>query len=355
LTFNQTAKAATIKSPNEVRVKVHASSVNPIDVRMREGYGRKLINVLRRQKGFMKEGTEFPIILGRDFSGTVIETGRNVRRFRVGDEVWGALSAERPGTHAELAVVAEDEISKKPTNISHLDAASLPYVAMTTWAALCTVGQLRENSAFGKRLLILGGAGGIGSFAIQLGRAWGMQVTTSCRSDAFEQVTRLGADQTFDYSETDFWDRLGREDKFDLILDTVGGDSTAQATPLLKPWQGCNPLTSWHSKLVTLNFDLMRNSDSHGVVPGLMKSALNAGLDTLRGLQSGASVRWAVFIPSGKAMNKVRRMVESEQILPVVQEVFPFSEAPAAYQKVSDGHLRGKIVLDTCDHQSGSH
>ena len=62
----------------------------------------------------------------------------------------------------------------------------------------------------------------------------------------------------------------------------MGGDSTAQATPLLKPWQGCNPLTSWHSKLVTLNFDLMRNSDSHGVVPGLMKSALNAGLDTLR-------------------------------------------------------------------------
>lgn len=346
LTLNQASKAAAIKNPNEVKIKVHASSVNPIDVRMREGYGQKLINVLRKQKGFMKAGTEFPLVLGRDFSGTVVETGLRVKKFRVGDEVWGAVSAERPGTHAEITVVPQDEISKKPSNISHLEAASLPYVAMTTWAALCTVGQLRENNAPGKRILILGGSGGIGSFAIQMCRAWGMHVTTSCRPDAFDQVTSLGATQVFDYTDPSFWGSLHQEDKYHLILDTVGGESTAKATPLLKPCKVVNPLQN-PSKLVTLNFDLLRNSDQHGIMPGLVKSAFSAGLDTLRGLQSGGSVRWAVFIANGNAMDKVRRMVESGKISPVVQDVFPFSEMPAAYQKVSDGHLRGKIVIDT--------
>ncbi|XP_035825343.1 reticulon-4-interacting protein 1 homolog, mitochondrial isoform X2 [Aplysia californica] len=273
LSFVKATKAATIKSPNEILVKVHAASVNPIDVRMMDGYGRKLINVLRAQKGFMKSGTEFPLILGRDFSGTVIETGRGVKKFQAGDEVWGALSPERPGTHAEYAVVSQDEISLKPKNIMHTEAASIPYVAATTWAALCTVGELREHKAAGKRLLVLGGSGGIGTFAIQLAKSWGMHVTTTCSGDAIDLVTALGADVAVDYKTGGPWRQLGQMSKFDLILDTIGGESTSRAASLLGSWK--------NSKLVTIVSPILKNSDNLGVLPGLVKTALNAGVDTL--------------------------------------------------------------------------
>ncbi|CAG5134352.1 unnamed protein product [Candidula unifasciata] len=226
---------------------------------------------------------------------------------------------------------------KKPANISHVEAASLPYVIATTWAALCTIGELTESKAPSKRILILGGSGGIGTFAIQLAKAWGMHVTATCGTDAVDLVKGLGAD-VIDYKTKNVWKELSRVQKFDYILDNLGGENTDNALPFLKSWQ--------KSQLITLLHPLLGNSDRLGVVPGLLRSAVSAGVDTLKGLQSGRSVRWAVFIPNGAAMDKVRQMVENGQVRPVLHQVFPFSEVPAAFKQVSEGHLRGKVVID---------
>ncbi|XP_059166376.1 reticulon-4-interacting protein 1 homolog, mitochondrial-like [Physella acuta] len=338
LKLSASSEGAAIKSPNELLIKVHASSINPIDIKMLGGYGKSLINILRKQKGMMRSGSEFPLVLGRDFSGTVVEAGRNITKYKIGDEVWGAIGAERPGTHAKFTVVSQDEISLKPRNVSHIEAASIPYVAATTWAALCTVGELKERKAVGRRILILGGSGGIGTFSVQLAKAWGMHVTTTCSTNAVEMVRDLGADMVVDYKTKDIWQELKRYEKYDYILDTVGADAVDKGVGFLSPWQ--------NSHLITLITPFLKNSDNLGVIPGMMKTAFTAGLDTLKGLKSGGSVRWAVFIPSASAMEKVKLMVEAGQIKPTVQEVFPFSKVPDGYKRVAGGHLRGKIVID---------
>lgn len=338
LTLSTAARAASIKHPSELLVKVHAASINPIDVRMMGGYGRSLLNVMRKQQDTLNYGTEFPLTLGRDFSGTIVQVGRRVTKFKVGDEVWGAIGAFRPGTHAEYTVTSQSEISKKPSSLTHVEAGSMPYVAATTWAALKTVGQLDQSKACGQRILILAGSGGIGTFAIQLAKAWGMHVTTTCSSDATDLVVSLGADTVIDYTKTHVWNELGDMERFDYILDPLGGEATDKAAKLLSPWK--------NAKLVTLNFPLLRNSDEMGVVAGLVKSAVTAGFTTLKGLQSGGSIRWAAFNPNGKALDTVRRLVDDGKIRPVVHQVYPFLEAQSAYKQLMDGHLRGKIVLD---------
>ncbi|BFZ10254.1 hypothetical protein BsWGS_13293 [Bradybaena similaris] len=338
LTLNPSAQTPTVKSPDELLVKIHAASVNPIDAKMLGGYGRNIINILRKRRGLITSGSEFPLTLGRDFSGTVVETGKAVSNFKVGDEVWGAVAADKSGTHAKYAVLSQNEISKKPDTISHVDAASLPYVITTTWAALCTVGELDERQAPSKRILILGGSGGIGTFAIQLAKAWGMHVTATCGTDAVDLVTGLGAHQVIDYRQKDVWKELSRVEKFDYILDNLGGKDKDNALPFLKTWQ--------KAKLITLIHPFLGNLDKLGVVPGLLRTAVSAGVDSLKGLQSGGSVRWAVFIPNGAALDKVRRMVDNGKVKPIIHGVFPFSEVPAAFRCVNEGHLRGKVVID---------
>ncbi|KAK3768156.1 hypothetical protein RRG08_010826 [Elysia crispata] len=338
LSLSTTARAATIKHPTEMLIKVHAASINPLDIRMMGGYGRSLLNVIRKQRGTLNYGTEFPLTLGRDFSGIVVEVGRRVSKFKVGDEVWGAIGAFRPGTHAEYTVTSQCEISKKPSNLTHVEAGSVPYVAATTWAAIKTVGQLDHTKVYGQRILVLAGSGGIGTFAIQLAKAWGMHVTTTCSTDAVELAVSLGADEVVDYTQTNVWSELQHKEKFEFILDPLGGEVTDKAAKFLSPWK--------NSKLVTLNFPLLKNSDEMGVLPGLVKSAISAGFVTLKGIQSGGSIRWAAFNPNGDALEKVKRLVEDGKIRPVVYKVYPFSEAQSAYKTVFEGHLRGKVVLD---------
>ncbi|GFO40247.1 reticulon-4-interacting protein 1-like protein, mitochondrial, partial [Plakobranchus ocellatus] len=265
------------------------------------GYGKSLLNVMRKQQDAVHAGTEFPLTLGRDFSGTVVEVGRRVSKFKVGDQVWGALGAFRPGSHAEYTVTSQSEVS-------------------------------------GIWILILGGSGGIGTFAVQLCKAWGMHVTTTCSADAVDLVTSLGADEVVDYTQEPLWEKLNHLNRFEYILDTLGGDATDKAAKLLSPWK--------NSKLVTLNFPLLRNSDELGVVPGLLKSAISAGITTLKGFQSGGSIRWAAFNPNGPALETIRHLVEKGKIRPIVYKVFPFSDVPSAYKQVSEGHLRGKVVVD---------
>lgn len=336
LAFTDSARVAAINSPNELLIKVHASSINPIDVHMRGGYGSKMMNILRKRHAGLA-GSEFPMILGRDFSGVVVETGQAVKTHKPGDEVWGTLNWHRQGSHAELAVAAESEISSKPRVLSHVEAASIPYVAATSWTALSTVGELKEKNARGKRVLILGASGGIGTFSVQLLKAWGANVTATCATDAVDLVKLLGADTVLDYKTENVITGLRRLPPFDFILDTVGGKTANDAFALLKRWR--------NAKLVTLVTPLLTNTDTSGILPGLATASLSLGSNIFRGLIGGQHYRWAFFLPNGKALCKVGQLVDRGQIRPVVEKEFAFNQLPEAFAFVEKGHNRGKTVI----------
>ncbi|XP_025055012.1 reticulon-4-interacting protein 1, mitochondrial isoform X3 [Alligator sinensis] len=197
-----------IRLPNEVIIRVHAASLNPIDVNMRSGYGATALNIRRDPLKIKTTGDEFPLTLGRDVSGVVMECGLSVSYFKPGDEVWAAIPPWKQGTLSEFVVASGNEVSFKPKSLSHTEAAALPYVGLTAWSAMNQIGGLNQNNCAGKRILILGASGGVGTFAIQLMKAWGAHVTAVCSRDAKSLVTKLGADDVIDYKSGDTEEQL---------------------------------------------------------------------------------------------------------------------------------------------------
>ncbi|XP_074919972.1 NAD(P)H oxidoreductase RTN4IP1, mitochondrial [Chelonoidis abingdonii] len=173
LRFTNNMMFPVIHFPNEVIIKVHAASLNPIDVNMRNGYGAAALNAKRDPLKLKSTRSEFPLTLGRDVSGVIMECGLNVSYFKPGDEVWAAVPPWKQGTISEFVVASGNEISHKPKYLSHIEAASIPYVGLTVWSAMKQIGGLNQDNCTGKRILIFGASGGVGTFAIQLMKAWG--------------------------------------------------------------------------------------------------------------------------------------------------------------------------------------
>ena len=203
LQLNETAKIPSIRNPTEILVRVKAASVNPLDVEMTRGYGSQVFQTLRNIEkrklcGSLKDSIEFPLTMGRDFSGIVIETGAGVKDIKVGDEVYGVLRFTEYGSHAEYTVARSDLVSvninseylefrqkltysfcklqvlPKPSHLSFSEAASFPYAGLTCWSAFKIVGNYLDLE--NKRVLVLGGSGGVGTFAVQYLRAEGAEV-----------------------------------------------------------------------------------------------------------------------------------------------------------------------------------
>ncbi|XP_008300570.1 NAD(P)H oxidoreductase RTN4IP1, mitochondrial [Stegastes partitus] len=338
LRYTKNAPFPVINYPNEVIVKVFAAGLNPIDVGMRGGYGAATMSMKRDPLKLKQSGSEFPLILGRDMSGVVMECGLDVKYFKERDEVWAAIPPWKQGTLAEFVVLSANEVSHKPKSLSHVEAAAIPYVATTAWSALVNTGGLSKDNCANKRILILGGSGGVGTFAIQMLKAWGAHVTVTCSQNAERFVRELGADDVVDYTSGPVEEPLGELEKFDLILDNVGGDTERWAMNLLKPWSG--------SKYVTLVTPFLQNTDMLGLADGMVKTAATVATKALKHLYKGVHYRWGFFAPCGSALDEVRDMVDAGQIRAVVEETFRFSQVPQALDKVEKGHARGKTVVE---------
>ncbi|XP_062511020.1 reticulon-4-interacting protein 1 homolog, mitochondrial-like isoform X2 [Corticium candelabrum] len=339
---NPSRTLPALLGPKDVMVKIHSSSVNPIDLAISRSYGRVLLNQMRKSKGFPSDDKELPLVLGRDCSGVVVATGHDANKFEIGTEVWATPAAYRQGCHAEFTVMGEGEIALKPKNITHTEAAAVPYVAMTSWKALVDHAGLNSNTTAGKRILITGGSGGIGSFAIQLMKAWDGHVTTTCSSNAVQLLEDLGADKILDYSRDDLQETLQKEPKFDVVYDTVGNDMTQSYINLLKEKQGAT--------YVTLRTPLLSTVDANGLCRGLligMAKWANPALSQY--LAHGRHYRWAFFAPNGDALKTISKLVEDGKIKPIIQETFPLAEGKAAYEKLAKGHARGKIVIEVIE------
>jgi NADPH:quinone reductase-like Zn-dependent oxidoreductase len=174
--------------PNQMLVRVYASSVNPIDWKIRKG----MLKVLT--------GNKFPMILGFDVSGEVVEVGTQVTQFKPGDSIYAHLNQLPGGAYAEYAAVAEKSAAAKPTNMSHEEAAAVPLAAMTALQAWRDEGNLK----LGQKVLINGASGGVGTFAVQIAKVLGAEVTAVCGTRNLEMVKSLGADRLIDYKQQDF-------------------------------------------------------------------------------------------------------------------------------------------------------
>lgn len=216
-------KEAQMEKPKanakQVVVEVKATSINPIDWKLREGYLQQMMD------------WPFPIILGWDVAGTISEVGEEVVEWKVGDKVFARPETTRFGTYAEFTVVDQHLLAKIPANISFEEAAAVPLAGLTAWQALFNHGKLKK----GETVLIHAGAGGVGTYAIQLAKNIGAKVITTASEKNHDLLVGLGADQVIDYKTENFVDIL---DEVDLVLDTMGGEIQNESFRVLKPITG---------------------------------------------------------------------------------------------------------------------
>ncbi|MFI2214667.1 zinc-binding dehydrogenase [Streptomyces sp. NPDC020141] len=202
--------------PGQVLVRVMATSVNPLD--------------LQTRRGDYRDQVALPAVIGNDVSGVVVETGPGADDFQSGDEVWYIAPAfAGPGSYAEFHVVDQALVARKPARLSHVEAAGLGVVGVTVWEALVE----RAGVRAGERVLVHGGAGGVGSAAIQVARALGAEVVTTARARDHAFVSGLGADHAIDFSTGDYVPRVRELGGVDVVLDTVGGGTLARSPEVL--------------------------------------------------------------------------------------------------------------------------
>jgi len=312
---------------DEVLVRLKASSVNPIEYKMRSGYGRKMFT--------KKRGFEFPLVLGNDLSGVIEAVGSKVIDFRPGDAVFSAPEVNGQGSYAQYRAIKARYCVEKPSRLSHQEAATIPYVALTAWAALVDKAKMGPDSSRGKRVLVHGGSGGIGSFAIQLLKAWGAEVTATCSTEKVERVRQLGADQVIDYKTQDFSQRLN---DFDLVLDTVGGENEEKSFRILKKASG--------AQYVTLAVPVLGAIDKHGFLRG----GFNAIRELLRKKkackQQNIDYHWGLFKSNRDALTAVKDLIDQGKINPLLDRTFPLDQMAKAHEYAESGQVFGKVGIE---------
>ena len=314
--------------PNQVLVKIKASSVNPIDLMKREGYGSGIFEKQRRQN--------FPWILGSDFSGNVVSAGKKVKRLKEGDEVWGCTSNANNGTYAEYVAINQDEVNFKPSNLTFEEAASLPYVFLTSWSAIIRWAGLRPKDLGEKKVFIQGGAGGVGTTAIQLFKHWGSNIASTCSEGNIELLKSLGVNEIIDYRRNSFQETLKDYDLvYDLLGDSVLDNSIEECCKVLK-----NDASSHY---ITLTHPFVTTMDSKGLFLGIPHALLLR--QKLKAAYKPINVHWSIYRPSLSGLQELTYLAEEKIIKPVIDSTYSLSEIVKAHEKVATGHSSGKVVI----------
>ncbi|WP_087088317.1 NADP-dependent oxidoreductase [Acinetobacter pittii] len=301
---------------NSVLVKVHAASINPLDLRVLEGEFKAILPV------------SFPFILGNDFAGTVVEVGSKVSQFKVGDEVYAKTDLN--GAFAEYTVVQEPSLALKAQNISMEQAAALPLVSLTSWQALVEIAKVKA----GQKVLIHAGSGGVGSIAIQLAKSLGATVATTTSGKNSGWVKELGADIIIDYKTTDFEQELK---DYDVVLDTQGGKTLEKSLNVLKRGGRLisisGPPDHAFAEAINPNWFLKC------VIPMLSWSIRH------KAKKRGITYTFLFMQPNGQQLSKITELVEAGKIKPVVDQTYGFVQTKEALQYVNTGRSKGKVVL----------
>ncbi|KYG34417.1 NADP-dependent oxidoreductase [Alkalihalobacillus trypoxylicola] len=291
-----------VKKPNaeanQVVVKIEATSINPIDWKLREGYLKEMFD------------WEFPIILGWDVAGVITDIGSNVTDWKVGDRVFSRPETTRLGSYAEYIAVDEHLLAKIPDSISFEEAAAVPLAGLTAWQALFTHGHLKE----GEKVLIHAGAGGVGVYAIQLAKSTGAYVVTTASEKNHELLYSLGADQVIDYKKENFAEVLKGD--IDLVFDTIGGEVAENSYKVLKQNTG---------KLISI-----------------------VGEPDYEAAESYNVMAKGIWLqPDGKQLQNMAELMEEKKVKSIVGATFPFSRQGIydAHALSETHHAVGKIVI----------
>lgn len=296
---NNTSKPSPSKG--QVLVEVYAASVNPFDWKLRAGYMKAMIPL------------QFPVTIGGDFSGIVTQLGPSVDgEFKVGDEVYGQALVLNGGSgaFAEFAAANIANIGPKPKNVTHIEAASLPLVGSSAIQAL----EEHINLKSGQRILIHGGAGGVGHIAIQLAKSLGAYVATTVSSKDVEFVKNLGADEVIDYKNQNFEDEIH---DFDAVFDTVGGQTVDKSFKVLK---------------------------RGGIIVSMLGQP-----STELAKQYGITAIGQMTNTNAKHLIRLVELVEIGTIKPQIAKVFAFDQTREAFDYLEKGHPRGKVLLKIKD------
>ena len=285
----------TVKQ-GQVLVEVHASSLNPYDTTIRAGYMKDMIPL------------ELPVTLGGDIAGVVVQIGPGVAGFASGDKVFGQANvvAGNSGAFAEFAATAASQIGAAPENLTFEEAAAMPLVGVSALQALTDHIGLRS----GQKIFIHGGAGGIGTIAIQIAKHVGATVATTAKGDGLEVVRALGADEVIDYKTQDF---AAVVKNCDAVFDTVGGDDFAKSFAVLKT--------------------------------GGVAVTMIAEVDEAKAEERGITAIRQMTNVTTDALGHLRELIEHEVIKPQVGKVFPLSDIQAAFAARESGQVHGKVVL----------
>lgn len=245
-------------------------------------------------------------IPGHDLAGVVAEVGSGVADLAVGEDVYALTAFDRDGAEAEYAIALPNELAPKPRTLDAIQAAAVPLSALTAWQALFTHAGLSK----GQTALIHGGAGGVGTYAVQFARWAGANVITTASARNSDFLRELGANQVIDYATTPF-EEVAHD--VDVVFDTVGGDT------LTRSWQ------------------VVKDG---GVVVSVVSPK-----PADRPAERGTRFVWFIVEPSGEQLREIGALIDAGQVKPIVSQVFPLAEARHAWEEAAHGHIRGKIVL----------
>jgi NADPH:quinone reductase-like Zn-dependent oxidoreductase len=254
-------------------------------------------------------------VRGREVAGVVEAVGTGVTRFAAGDEVYGTCD----GSFAEYVCAKEDKLARKPLGISFEEAAAAPISGVTALQAVRDAGQV----TVGQKVLILGAGGGVGSYAVQLAKAFGAEVTGVCSTGKVELVRSLGAGAVIDYTTSDI---AGTGELYDLIIDTAGN----------------RPLSFLRRLLVPKGMLVIVGGEGGGKLTGGLERSLGAPLVSLF---SGRKFKGLAAKETHLDLEALASLIESGSVKPAVDRVFPLAEAPAAIQYLREGRARGKVVI----------
>jgi len=302
----------------DILVRVHATSVNPLDSKVRDG----------EFKIFLPYRP--PFVLGHDVAGTVVKVGPAVSRFKVGDEIYARPRDLRVGTFAEFIAIHEDDAALKPRTLTMEDASSMPLVALTAWQALIDVAKVKP----GQKVFIQAGSGGVGTIAIQLAKHLGATVATTSSAKNAALVKSLGADVVIDYKTQDFEKVLSG---YDVVLNSQDSKTLLKSLNVLKPG----------GHLVSISGPPDPAFATTLGMNALLKLVVRMLSRSVRKKAKSLGVHYSFLFmrADGRQLEQIATLVDSGAIRPVVDKVFPFSQTPEALAYVETGRSKGKVVI----------
>ena len=303
---------------DDVLVQIHAAGVNLLDSKIRNGEFKRILPY------------HLPLILGHDVAGIVVGVGSRVRRFKTGDQVYARLPDGRIGAFAEFCAIKEDDVALKPTALTMEEAASIPLVGLTAWQALIERASLKQ----GQRVLIHAGAGGVGTFAIQLAKHVGATVATTTSTANVDLVRSLGADVVIDYKKEDFADVLR---DYDVVLNSLDKVTLEKSLRVLRPG----------GQLISISGPpdaAFARSIGASWIVRLIVPALSYGIRA-KARRRQADYSFLFMRANGGQLTEITSLIDAGIIRPVVDRVFPFASTKEAMAYVEAGRAKGKVVV----------